>query len=124
MKLLCVGFYLYGSKMQFSYEELKIYGGGGVFNVVKLLPYFSLLIVESIPLFWNAIKRSKSPQEGELVILTSFKWTVQAVPRWTFKINLLLCLKKVMERKEGNQMARHPPQQLLSSIKITIEHGG
>lgn len=33
-------------------------------------------------------------------------------------------LKKVMERKEGNQMARHPPQQLLSSIKITIEHGG
>lgn len=73
MKLLCVGFYLYGSKMQFSYEELKIYGGEGVFNVVKLLPYFSLLIVESIPLFWNAIKRAKSPQEGELVILTSFK---------------------------------------------------
>lgn len=103
MKLLCVGFYLYGSrgsKMQFSYEEIKIYGGEGVFNVVKLLPYFSLLIVESIPLFWNAIKRSKSPQEGELVILTSFKWTVQAVPRWTFKINLLLCLKKWWKGKK------------------------
>lgn len=56
--------------MPFYCEGIKLFLGGG--GIGKSLPFFPLLIVESIPLFWNAIKWSKSAQESGLIILTVF----------------------------------------------------
>lgn len=45
---------------------------GGVGDAANTLP-FSLLIMESIPLCWNAIKWSKLPYQDEEIIQTSSK---------------------------------------------------
>lgn len=93
----------------------------GELGMVKSLPFFSLLIMESIPLFWNAIKWSKSPWESKVIILTSSKLMSKAIPSCIpSKTSLLIFFVSTFDGKENKELAVHPPQQHFSNVKITL----
>ena len=94
----------------------------GELGMVKSLPFFSLVITESIPLFWNAIKWSKSPRERNHILLTEFQ---KAIPKLylqkqavTFRFS-----SKFDGTGKKKELAIHPPRQHLSNVKITLNGG-
>lgn len=100
MKLSCIGFKIVFFFFSFFFngsttifERWKNYLGG-TRGMVRSLPLFFSLLMESIPLFWNAIKRSKSPQNVMILAYSNSMAkklyrtvTLRETPRWEGKVD-------------------------------------